>query len=553
MLFFSGRRLARLAFHAAVALGCASAIGACAADASPDMPEQAAGTGGNDDEGRLQLGITDPLSGQTVEFGDDARIVRPPNSVTHLWVQTEPFRLVRTALLANGDQTPGSAALDGTQFQTDGSGRVALRLTAPPIPTSFLLRVWVDGIPPRQVEVTIAQIGSASVRVIPLYVGKRPIQRWTASAIVDQDCAKLLGSPPPDGEYANEPMDPPQLDVVTIANVPVGPRLAILIRAAEYAWGCANLQAALEGEMNTVQVTVTDVPMHLSTQALDLNLTLPSRAAWTPLFEAPIGSALDAMLDGAADDVEALLDAMQAALGSAARSEFSDMREASGWDVQLRAALGAATAATSVRAPLERWMRAGLAEMKLDPAFETRLSADASDDPKLTLEESFGFEAESVHTSVVGSPRFNADARDSVLLGADLELDPARLLLSSAEGQAEDEVDGAANVSEALAELVSCDVVADTLIGYGLNTGDANAECDADCALDLCREAIAELVSRAGDATRDAPARIELAVSGPGQVGERAELLALDGNWLGRFTRGDVAADLAGSATASSD
>jgi hypothetical protein len=552
MLFFSGRRLARLVFHAAVALGCASAIGACGADAAPDTAE-AAGAGGNDAEGRLQLGITDPLSGQTVEFGDDARIVRPPNSVTHLWVQTEPFRLVRTALLANGDQTPGSAALDGTQFQTDGSGRVALRLTAPPTPTSFLLRVWVDGIPPRQVEVTIAQIGSASVRVVPLYVGKRPIQRWTASAIVDQDCAKLLGSPPPDGEYANEPMDPPQLDVVTIANVPVGPRLAILIRAAEYAWGCANLQAALEGETNTVQVTVTDVPMHLSTQALDLNLALSSRADWTPLFELPIGSALDATLDGAADDVEALLDAMQAALGSAARSEFSDMREASGWDVQLRAALGAATAATSVRAPLERWMRAGLAEMKLDPAFETRLSADASDDPKLTLEESFGFEAESVHTSVVGSPRFSADARDSVLLGADLELDPARLLLSSAEGQAEDEVDGAANVSEALAELVSCDVVADTLIGYGLNTGYANAECDADCVHDLCREAIDELVSRAADATRDAPARIELAVSGPGQVGERAEFSALNGSWLGRFTRGDVTADLAGSATASAD
>jgi hypothetical protein len=516
------------------------------------MPEQVAGAAGTEG-GRLQLGITDPLSGQTVEFGDDARMVRPPNSVTYLWVQTEPFRLVRSALLANGDQMPGAASLDWTQFQTDGSGRVALRLTAPPTPTSFLLRVWVDGIPPRQVEVTIAQLGSADVRVVPLYVGKRSIQRWTASAVVDQNCATLPGSPPPDGEYANEPMDPPQLDVVTIANVPVGPRLAILIRAAEYAWGCANLPAALEGETNTVQVTVTDVPMRLSTRALDLDLTISSRADWTPLFEVPIATMLDATLDGAADDVEALLDAMQAALDSAARNEFSDMREASAWDVQLRAALGAATAPTSLRVPLERWLRAGLAEMKLDPAFETRLSADASGNPKLTLEKSFGIEAESVGSSVVGSTRFSADARDSVLLGAELELDPARLLLSGADGRAEEEVDGAENVSEALAELVSCDLVAETLIGYGLDTGDANADCDADCVVELCREAVAEVVSRARDATRDAPARIELAVSGPGQVGERAELSALDGSWLGRFSRDEMTADLAGSATAGAD
>jgi hypothetical protein len=140
-----------------------------------------------------------------------------------------------------------------------------------------------------------------------------------------------------------------------------------------------------------------------------------------------------------------------------------------------------------------------------------------------------------------------------VLLGAELELDPARLLLSGADRQAEEEVESAASVSEALAELVSCDVVADTLIGYGLNAGDANLDCDSDCVVDLCREAVAELVSRASDATRDAPARIELAVSGPGQVGERAELSALDGSWLGRFTRGEITADLAGSATAGAD
>jgi hypothetical protein len=391
------------------------------------------------------------------------------------------------------------------------------------------------------------------VQVVPLYVGKRPIQRWTASAVVDQNCATLRGSPPPDGEYANEPMDPPQLSTVTIANVPAGPPAAILIRAAEYAWGCANLPAALEGEDNMVQVTVTDVPMHLSSRALELDLALSSRADWTLLFESPIAAALDATLDGAADDVEALLDAMQAALGTAARNEFSDVRVAEGWDVQLRAALGATTAATSVRTPLERWMRAGLAELKVDRAFETRLLADTSGEPKLTLEKSFGFDAESVRVSAVGSTRFSADARDSVLIGAALELDPARLLLTAARGHAEAEVEGAANVSEALAELLSCDIVADTLIGYGLNAGDANADCDAACAIELCREAVAELVARASNATRDAPARIELAVSGPGQVGDRAELVAVDGSWLGKFTLADLTADLAGSASVSDD
>lgn len=557
MLFFSGPRLARLAFHAAAAFGCAAIAAGCGADVVNDSSEPhrggSGGFGGSAANARLDMGITDPLSGQTVEFGDDAKLVRPPNSVTHFWIQTEPDRLVRTTLLPNGDQTPGSAALDWTQAEAKASGRVTLRLTAPSTPTSFLLRVWVDGVPPKQVEITVAQLGNATLRVIPLYVGKRPIERWTASAVVDQDCAALRGSPPPDGAYANEAMDPPQLDAVTIANVPVGPPLAVLIRAGQYAWGCANLASAVEGQSNTVQVAVTNVPMRLGTQSVALVLTLSERADWSALFEAPMATALDATLAGAADDVEALLDAMQAALDSGASEEFSDLRSLQAWDVQLRTALGAATASTSLRAPLERWMRGGLTEMKLDRAFEARLDADASGTPEIRLEKSFGFDAETVRVRVVGNASFSADARDGVLIGTELELDPARLLLSSARAQATQEVDRAGNVSQALAQLVSCDTVAETLLEFGLDAGDANAACDHDCARELCEDAVSELVARASNATRSDVARIELAISGPGHVGTRAELSALEGKWLGKLTRGEVAADLAGSASISDD
>jgi hypothetical protein len=557
MLFFSGPRLARLAFHAAAAFGCAGIASGCGADANHDSTEQpmggAGGSAGSTAGASLKLGITDPLSGQTVELGDDAKLVRPPNSLTHFWIQTEPFQLVRTTLLPNGDQTPGSAALDWTLAETQASGRVTLILTAPSTPTSFLLQAWATGVAPRQVEITIAQLGSASLRVLPLYAGRRAIERWTASAVVDQDCAALRGSPPPDGAYANEAMDPPQLDAVTIANVPVGPPLAVLVRAAEYAWGCANLTSAIEGQTNAVQVTVTNVPMRLSTRAVALDMTLASRGDWTALFEAPIATALDATLAGAADDVEALLNAMQASLGSAARNEFSEMRTLQGWDVHLRTALGTTTAPTGVRAPLERWMRAGLADMKLERAFEARLDANASGTPELRLAKGFGFEADTVRMRTRGSTSFSADARDSVLIGTELEVDPARLLLSSARGPATQEVEGAGNVSQALAELMSCDTVADTLIDWGLDSGNANADCDDDCARELCQDAVAELVGRASNATQGDVARIEIAISGPGHVGARAELSSLDGSWLGKFSRGEVTADLGGSATIRND
>lgn len=551
MLLFSGTTLARVAFPAA--LGCVVALGCSSAESAADA--ETGGTGGSGGQtSQIRMGVTDP-TGMPVAFGDRAQLVRQPKTLTDLWLETEPFQLVRLTLLPNGEQTPGAAALDRTQLNTEASGRVTLQLTAPATPTSFLLRAWVDGVDhilPKEVEVRISELGTTTVEAIPLYVGQRPIDRWTASVTVDQVCSDLSGSPPPDGSYANEMMHPPQLKSVTIANVPTGPKLAVVIRAAGYAWGCANLPTALEGAKNSVQVTVTNVPMHLGTQPLGLDLTLSSRAEWSALFEAPIAAALDATLDGAADDVVALLDAMQASLGSAGRAEFSTTRAAQGWDGQLRAALGASQAARSVRAPLERFLRAGLAEMKLDRAFETELSADAGT-PRLALEKSFGFDAESVRVNVVGTPGFSADPRDSMLLGVELEFPPARLLLSSARAPAREEVDGADDVSEAIAELVSCEVVAETLLGYGLSAGTANADCDADCAVELCQDAVAELVDRANEASDGELARLSLAVTGPGQVGADAELTALDGSWLGKFSLGQVTADLGGNATAGSN
>jgi len=510
------------------------------------------GAGGVGNETEIAFGVTDD-SGADVFFMDGAQLIRQPNSVTPMWVQTTPLTLVRTALLPNGDQVPGGAALDWTQLATDDTGRVNLRLTAPSTPTSFLLRAWATERAATQLEVRIAELGSTSLTVVPAYVGKRPIEAWTASATVDQTCAGLSGSPPPDGPYTNQMLEPPALDAVTVDNVPSGRALAVTIRAAGYAWGCTSLPSAAEGQRNSVQVTVTNVPLHLDSKPISLVLALTSRSDWADALEAPLLGALEALLDGQRDDVEALLDAMQASLGASARDEFSTTRDTERWDLRVRTALGAATAPTGLRAPLERWMRAGLEAAKLERAFETELRADADGNPELTLEKSFGFEPDTAGVRATGSTLFHVDPGDSVLISPDFEIASARLLLAYARGEARAEVDGAGNVAEALAEILSCDIVADTLVAYGLGQGDENNECDADCAAELCNEAVEELVARAAAASDDDKATLSIAVTGPGQVGAQAQLKALDGGWLGKFSLGDATSDLAGDASASSD
>ena len=469
-----------------------------------------------------------------------------PHEEIDVWVHvSDGPRTVRFALLPNdepvtsGGNTPGDAALDATEVTTDEDGYGLVLLTAPGSPTTFLLRASAGSAASAQLRFSVQTMGTATLDVVPLYNGSRTIGQWTASFVRDTTCANLVGTPPDDGERATASDG----DTVQLEDVPVGVKLAILVRAERFVWGCANLTTAVEGSMpERVEIVANDVPIRLDESRVELELSLASLDGWTGALDAPLAEVRAAIRDGADDDVEALLDAMADSLDSGDRAVFSATRGSETWDLRVRDALGA-RAETLLTEPLGRWLTAGLDGLDGEAAFSGVLASDAAGgSAELVLHSVFGLDPEEAGFTVPSRGLWMVSA-DDVVFGMPLDFTPAKFLIAAAEAPALDEVDGAKTIADALSELVPCSEVAAALTSY--------PDCDADCFEDTCRAGLDALVERL--ATLDTgTATLDVAASGETSVGPNAELETFDGDWIGKLDYDDEIVDVGGTARATS-
>jgi len=500
-------------------------LGGCAATTDSD----GLGAGGGGGTG----GTAGASTGVTLAFDSDEPLSLQRGDVATLTVEASPpgRYSVRFALLPAEMMLPGDAALNVTDQWTTDDGVATVDVTAPSAPTTFYVRASSAGAVSDQRLVTVNKTGLADLLVVPDYAGGRAVETWLAAATPNHTCATLPGGP------LDETLTWTSSTglSVDLRGVKADTQLAVVIRAERYAWGCSTIESAVEGVANRVQVPVTNVPIQLAESDVSVSLDLTDFEDAFAGALAPVAAALiDSMGADVDDDVSLLLDAMQAHSDSNGVA-FGAVRTAERWDAVVAEQLGA-TAARVLRDPLQRWFAAGpaqaagplqgtLAAAGTDPTGARLTLTDVADQPAAAL--GFAEESDAVWYSTQG---------DQVVLGAVLAFSTSAFVVGSAEAPALSEVSDADDLGEALSTLLSCDTVASVLVEHGQVPTESYAGCNLECTRDLCRAGVDAILAALSERSADAPATIEIGATGAGTVGSAAELVGLDGSWVGSLT-----------------
>lgn len=435
------------------------------------------------------------------------------------------------------------AVLSETNVSTsplDGVGETLL--TAPSGPTRFRVRVATTDADTYYLDVAVPSTGIAKLQVKLGYEGRRTIAEYTATAWENTTCDDLPGAPPDDGQVTVTSTSWP-LSLEVTAGVP----LAVIVRAGRYIWGCTSVDAATEGVVKEVGVVLTDVPIKLNASSVQFTLSL-DREEQKPFRDALVPSRdalLAALVGNSTDDIDALLDAMQATLSDP--SSFSSTRRAETWDSVLRDALP--NASVALRSNLGSWIQSGVDGLDWEHALVGDLagavvegSSTESAPPTFTLDSAFGLSPALSTFAPSGSTLWNAQADDTVLIGVGLAFDPIGFQLGAAKGPAEDAVSDASDLAAALATALPCATVAKTLVAHGDSSKTSYEGCNETCTKQLCEAGVRALYGRASASPKER-ANLAIGVSGAGGVGFDANLTALSGSWLGKLVMPLVSAE----------
>lgn len=522
---------------------------ACGSSADGSPPFTSGGSGG----GSGNTGLPTSLA-----FEPSATLALAPGEQRTLRVVAKPAAEyhIRFALIGEADD----AALDLSEVDSNAQGIAEVGLTAPTTSATFRVRASVGTSESAEAAVSVSAGGFVTLVVHPDYSGKRLKwgDRWVASVRAGTDCASLTGTPPPDGDLKatsevaqNLFFKDPQIDLV-----PVGPALAVTVRAGHFAGGCVDVPPLVAGQPITVTVPVADRPMQLDQTDLGVELGIDtSSPEWAQTISTTINTTADAMVGGAVDDVVALLDGMHTALGqSAAATAFSQARSKDGWDSLLYSVLGTG-ASHVIRTPVKGWLASGAAAFGGSATFVGHLDGkgQAPGKANLTLSSVAGLPPESVGSpSDLGAVSFSGDPGDTVLLGAQLSWMPSLLVTSLALAPAQQDVPTAATVPEALANQVDCTAIGSALAGTGSNPTEAYPGCDAACAAALCGNGLVVVWDRAQKSSAVKVEAATLDISATGVVDSMDDVARpthFDGSWVGKLSIGQVLLSVGGPAT----
>jgi hypothetical protein len=145
-------------------------------------------------------------------------------------------------------------------------------ICAPSIASTFRLRATIKDGPSAEIGVAVSDKGFGTLRVAPLYDGHRVPEEWTASVKAGTTCADIAAALPDVPEGALEATSGPD-EPVLLHSAPVGPNLAVVLRAGRSIWGCTDVADLQAGATRDVEVTVKDGPIDLAATSLDVTLT----------------------------------------------------------------------------------------------------------------------------------------------------------------------------------------------------------------------------------------------------------------------------------------
>lgn len=468
----------------------------------------------------------------SVAFAVKGPLKLAPGETALLAVVTTPpgryalqFRLV-------GESLDGS--LDTAKAVADEAGVVMLSLRAPNQPTTFAVRATLEDGPSADLVVSVSGQGYATLDVVPDYTGTRPVESWVASAVAGATCDALAKTLPDDPQGALG-VTAPKGAALLVPDAPIGPALAVVVRASRYAWGCTDVSGLMAGSVTKVAVKVTDRAIDTSASELDVALELaPDPASWDALL-ATHRAAMVARFAAEGTEATTLLHAMV----KAAPSPNAALAAATshGWLAALEARLATTNASPAVT----------LADLTaLEPPSLPPIAGHAKSlDPThalFTLDSVGPLAAENSGGPTEYLLKLTVAPNDHVHLGGALFLLPSRYVGASLEAAAPGLHPPATSVADVLAARVACD----TLDLAGL------PDCDGPCIADLCRSGLASLWKSALDVSAELglPAQLTLTATGPASYDADARLLGFAGSWLGQATCGASTVKLGGEAIA---
>jgi hypothetical protein len=484
-----------------------------------------------------------PSSAALIRFEQEGTITLAPGELRSIVVIASPEATYDVRFAVVGD-APLDGWIESAAVKSSADGRATMVLHAPGQPTTFHLRASIlleNGLagPSAETSVAVSAQGFGTVRVLPQYAGKRKVETWTASVAARTTCADLAAILP--GELAGSlTAKAPFGEAPLVLNAPVGPNLAVTVRAGHYGWGCADTTDLEADGMLDVKVTIVDKPIDLDATDLDLALTYePDVADYSALLGDASALFREAFLPKAMTESDLLLTAMGEATPSDQATVFESARASLGWNdlaAQHFAGLGA-----SVGDRCTKWISAGAALQS--PVIQAHLAAKpgAPGAAMVNVLRIGSVDAASAGVPAASPFAWTADPDDTLILGGTVIWQPTRYLGTAALAGAKVAQPTAQTIQDVLAQAADCTGLAEKLEGFGL--------CDTGCVAALCVKALDDRWSLGLAASSDAGQLGHLAItaSGPAQLDDAAKVRGFKGIWLGTVSAGAESAKVKGS------
>lgn len=499
-------------------------LAGCSADEAGYPEDPVGGSGG---------GGGAPSVDATLAFEGPSPIDVAPGEVRELTVVASPpaeYEMYFTLLDA-----PSDTSLDASHLFAEGDGRATVKLHAPGAPASFTVRATIKDGPSAALLVSVSKQGIGTIEVTPVYDGQRPVESWVASVVAGTTCDALAAQLPGEPVGALVAVSP-ALEKPVIQSVPVGPTLAVAVRAGHYAWGCGDTAGILAGSTTKVKVHVVDVPPALDRTELDLTLAYTPGAPYSTLLESARASFLGAFLQPGVAEPTALLDAMSTL--AVDPGVFAVARGVLGWDTLAEAHFAQLPAPLGEH--MATWIDAGLSLGP--PEITGQLTAIPGVPGKaiLTAGTIGGLDAKAAGSPAAHLMSWTSQPGDQVVLSGSLYWMPSRFIGAACRAGAENEVGAPASMGEVIAAAVGCDDLAGALGGSN--------DCDTVCLADLCRTTVESWWLSALDASAwdGTVGTIEIKASGKLEVDDIATPISLTGMWIGHVSDGTTTAEVEG-------
>ena len=503
-----------------------------------------AGCSGSENDALLVAdagGVSGPNA--TVGFTHEGTLALTPGQIVQVGIVTSPPDRYEVSFFLLGESL--DASVDRSTVVADDAGRATITLRAPDSATTFSLRASIKDGPSVEASVSVSDEGFGTIVVVPDYSGTRDVMKWTASVVARTTCKEITGLLPGEPEGAL-PGTAPGGQEPTIQDAPVGPNLAITLRAGHSMWGCADFADLVAESVTEVKVKVVDKPIDLA--ATDLNVTLafePEPVTYAALLTEASKLLADTFMPTSQSEGTTLLDAMRAGLTEPADAEFDAQRQLMSWDIMAQEHLDSSSG------PLHdvalQWAAEGVTSLggaENGAEIQARLTAVGESPGHALLSlVSFG----GIDAATAGIPgdhlvSWTAAPNDHVALDGKIFWLPTRYVAAATLPGAQLQHPTITTVHDALVNVTRCDALA-SLLG-------PLTSCDVACLAQQCIDALASRWAAGVDASAASAQLGELKITagGPAEVGDTARPLGFEGEWIGQVMAGAALADVEGIA-----